>query len=103
MNLVILNGRITKTLQTEDVREVKLKTGETIPCIQFTLAIKKSKTDTIFVRCVAFRETVNYLINYTKKGYIVGIQGKLDIKDTKATVIVDTINQITPTLEKSEN
>jgi len=44
----------------------------------FRVAIKgRSDNDTVWIRCVAFGKTSEYVSNYLQKGRLVGIEGRL--------------------------
>jgi len=78
-NKCIFIGRLTK-----DVEQINTKTGTTLA--KFGLAVNnKYKKDgqlieeTMFIDCVAFAKTAENMINYTKKGMLVLVEGKLKL------------------------
>ena len=75
MNSVNLTGRITKDAEIRSTT-----TG--INTVTFDLAVKRKykesgeyKSD--FIRCVAFRNSADYLGSYAKKGDVIGVKGEL--------------------------
>lgn len=77
MNLVVLQGRITK--------EPELKqTSSGISYCQFSLAVNKPKIkgqeqEVIFVNCTAWQKQAEVIVRYIKKGNKMLIRGRLDI------------------------
>ena len=80
MNEVFLSGRLVK-----DVEKKKSESGT--EWTKFTLAVDKYVKDkenkTIFVDCVAFAHTANYIAKYCHKGQLITIQGELDVMNRK--------------------
>jgi single-strand DNA-binding protein len=71
-NLVILTGRLTKE------PELKFGASGTAYC-KFTLAVNRMKKDdpADFIFCSAFGKTAELIAEYVKKGYQLGVQGRL--------------------------
>jgi single-strand DNA-binding protein len=96
INRVVLVGRLTR-----DPELRKTQTGKSVS--SFTIAINRgfgdnAKTD--FIRCVAWEKTADILTQYTKKGSLIGLDGRIqsgeyDDKDGKRVytqdVVVDTL------------
>lgn len=80
MNSVNLIGRLTKDV------ELKKTPNGTSTC-SFTVAINRMKTkenqnpETDFINCVAWRGSADYLTNYSKKGDLVSVQGKIQTRN----------------------
>lgn len=76
INNVVLVGRLTKDV------EVK-RTTNNISVANFTLAINDIYKDssgqktTNFINCVAWRQSADFLGNYSHKGSLIAVQGKL--------------------------
>lgn len=77
-----------------DVEVRKTTTGTKATTI--TVAVNKGKDKTVFVNCVAFGSTVDFLANYFKKGDPIAINGTLDSYKTingktNYQVIIDNV------------
>lgn len=77
MNLVVLQGRITKEPELN-------QTNNGISYCQFSLAVNKPKIkgkeqEAIFVNCVAWQKQAEVIVRYIKKGNKMLIRGRLDI------------------------
>ena len=80
MNRVELIGRLIKDAQIA-------KTTNGIPTAQFTIAVtrsyknKKGEYESDFINCVAFRGTAEIVEKYIKKGNLVSVEGRLQIRN----------------------
>ncbi|MFI3132041.1 single-stranded DNA-binding protein [Mammaliicoccus sciuri] len=69
-------GRITKDL------ELKHSVNGT-PLLPFDIAVQREfknsndEYETDFISCIAFNETAEFINNYAKKGYLIGVEGDL--------------------------
>ena len=70
MNLVVLSGNITRDL------EVK-KASNDLSVLKFSIAINETKEKVIFINCVAFGKTAEFISLYFGKGDGIEIQGKI--------------------------
>lgn len=95
INRVVLVGRLTKD-------PVLRQTGSGIYVAQFTLAVnrpyknKDGQRDADFVSCVIWRKAAQNLTNFTSKGSLVGIDGRIqtrtyDDKDGKKVYVTEVI------------
>lgn len=95
INNVVLVGRLTRD---PDLRS----TGSGIPVTSFTLAIdrnytnKQGERDADFINCVIWRKGAEIFSNYTSKGSLVGIEGRLqsrsyDDKDGKRVYVTEVV------------
>ena len=72
INNVTLVGRLT--------RDVELKTTQSGTIIaNYTVAVNRNKEETDFINCVSFNKTAEVLNNYTSKGALVGVSGKIQV------------------------
>lgn len=77
MNYVTLTGRIATDLEIKEIGETKI--------INFNIAVKRNfknsndEYETDFIRCVVFNKTAERLNEYTKKGDIIGVNGRLQV------------------------
>lgn len=97
MNIVVLNGRLT--------RDPELKFGQSGKAYsRFTIAVERSfqsdkEKSTDFINCVAFGKTAEFIGEYFRKGKKILLNGKLQMnqyeadgkKFTTYIVIVDTV------------
>ena len=76
MNRVILTGRLTKDVE-------KKTSANGTEYVRFSIAVDKYAKDkdkkTIFVNCMAFGHSANFLNAYCHKGSKVMVDGELDI------------------------
>lgn len=78
LNCVVLNGRITKD------PTVKVSQDGSLSC-SFILAVDLGIKDPggdkhiDYIPCIAFKNDAQYLCRYVKKGYMIGVQGRLRI------------------------
>ena len=74
MNVVILQGRITKDL------ELRQTTSGT-DVLRFTVAVdrysKDKENDTDFISCVAFGKSASFINSYFSKGRMIAIEGNI--------------------------
>ena len=75
MNYVTLTGRISTDLELKDLGEGKV--------CNFNIAVNRTfknslgTYDTDFIRCVVFNKTAERLVEYVKKGDLLGVSGRL--------------------------
>ena len=95
MNKVCLTGRLTRNL---DLRY----TQNNVAVVQFNLAVTRryknnnGDYESDFINCVAYRQTAELLNKYTKKGDLIGVEGKIQTrnyenKDGKKVYITEVI------------
>ncbi|GEK90840.1 single-stranded DNA-binding protein [Alkalibacterium kapii] len=80
INNVVLVGRLT--------RDAELRyTGSGIAVASFTVAVERPYTnaqgerETDFINCVAWRKTAEIVSNYTRKGSLVGVTGRMQTRN----------------------
>lgn len=100
INTVVLTGRLTK-----DIELRRTTSGKT--CTSFTLAVNRNKQETDFINCVAWNHEAESLEKYTKKGSLIGIEGRIqtrnyDDKNGKKVYITEVLVRNKTFLEKSE-
>lgn len=80
MNKIFLIGNITKDQELSS-------TSNGISCANFSLAVKRSHTDsdgerqTDFFPCVAWRKTAEVIADYVRKGDKIAVTGELQIRE----------------------
>lgn len=79
LNHIVIMGRL--------VRDVELRrTGSGIACANFTVAVdrdfgsQEGQKETDFIDCVAWRKTAEFVTKYMKKGSMVVVSGRLQIR-----------------------
>lgn len=100
MNNVCLTGRLTDTplLKTTP-------TGKSV--CSFSIAVRRDKDTTDFVRCVAWEGTAEYLCRWFLKGQKIAVEGRLqsrsyeDRTGAKRTVTEVVVQQV-ESMEKTE-
>lgn len=80
INNVVLVGRLT--------RDAELRyTGSGIAVASFTVAVERPYTnaqgerETDFINCVAWRKTAEIVSNFTRKGSLVGVTGRMQTRN----------------------
>lgn len=83
LNRVVLIGRLTK-----DSDLTYTPTG--VAVCKFTLAIDRNyknaqgERDTDFINCVVYRQTAEFAANYTNKGKMICIEGRIQVRSYTA-------------------
>ena len=105
MNTIILSGRLTKEIEIKTTASGSVYT-------RFGLAVDKYKDkqkSTMFVDCVAFAHSANFLAKYCHKGSRVSIVGELDVSvkeyedGTKRTFYTVIANQVEADMPPKQN
>ena len=104
MNNVTLIGRITKDV------EIRYTQNQNA-CVMFTLAVNRDfknpqgEYESDFISCVAWGNQAEFMSKYVKKGYLLGINGRLQTRSYQANdgqmkviteVIVNNLENLTP-------
>lgn len=94
INSAIIIGRLTK-----DPEIRKTKSGLSV--VQFTVAVNRPKApdgtqQADFIQCQAWRASADYLGTYGRKGYLVGVSGRIqtrnyDDKDGRKVYVTEVI------------
>ena len=109
MNSCNFTGRITKD------PELRQKADGSGCYIYFCLAVDSGKDkdgnkQTEFIDCITYNKTAEFLANYIKKGYLLGVTGALHIsqvedsegnKTKRATVKVFGVENLTPRAQET--
>lgn len=79
INRVVLVGRITKDPELR-------KTQSGLSTVSFILAVnrnikKEGQQEADFVNCVAWRQTADFMVNYIKKGSLIGVEGRIQTRN----------------------
>ena len=105
MNKVLLVGRITKD------PEIRYSQNGSIPQVQFTLAVDRGTRDVNgnrqadFISCVAWRGQAEFISRYIRKGYLMGIEGRIQTRNYQGQdgqmryvteVVLDSVENLTP-------
>ena len=101
INKTVLVGRLTRD------PEVKM-TDKGVSVVNFTLAVNRqfNKEQTDFIRCVAWKNSADFLGNYIKKGASLGIDGRIETgsyedydtgkKINTYTVVAESVQALEP-------
>ena len=71
MNSVNITGRITHDLELR-------VTNSNRHVLEFQIAVRKNKDESIFMRVQAWDSTADYINNYAMKGSLLAITGRID-------------------------
>lgn len=104
MNNVTLIGRITKDV------EIRYTQNQNA-CVMFTLAVNRDfknpqgEYESDFISCVAWGNQAEFMSKYVKKGYMLGINGRLQTRSYQTNdgqmkviteVIINNLENLTP-------
>ena len=100
INTVVLTGRLTKDIELRITTSGKM-------CTSFTLAVNRNREETDFINCVAWNQEAESLEKYTKKGSLIGIEGRIqtrsyDDKNGKKVYITEVLVNSISFLDKLE-
>lgn len=110
MNKVLLTGRITKDVELR-------QTQSGISNVSFSLAVDRGYKDpqgnrlADFINCVAWRQQAEFLANYVKKGYMLAVEGTLQVRNYQnqqgqtiyvTEVICDRVENLQPKESQEE-
>ena len=93
INRVVLVGRITKDPMLR-------KTQSGVSVVSFTIAcnrrVPSQGQDADFINCVAWNKTADFMVQYVKKGALLGLEGRIqtrsyDDKDGKRVYITEVV------------
>jgi len=94
INRVVLVGRITKD-------PILRKTPNGTSVVSFTIACNRrikqeGQPDADFINCVAWNKTADFMVQYVKKGALLGLEGRIqtrsyDDKDGKRVYITEVV------------
>lgn len=73
INRVTLIGRLTKKAELKSTPN-----GKSV--CNFTLAVQRDKDNTDFINCTSWGKTAEVLAQYTDKGSLVGVDGRLQVR-----------------------
>ena len=73
MNNIVLIGRMTKD---PELKYTSTGKGNT----RFTLAVQRNKDETDFINCVMWSKAAENFANFTRKGSLVGIEGRIQTR-----------------------
>lgn len=101
INNVIIVGRLTKD-------PVQKMTAQGKSVVAFTVAVNRDKENAEYIGCRAYGKTAELLVQYCKKGSLIGLNGSVHAYTTESNgqkqyhqeVLVNTIEFLSP---KSEN
>ena len=101
LNSVNLIGRITRDIECVSYD----KKDKNKVYANFCLAVQRDQENCDFIYCTAFGNTAKVLEEYTKKGSMIGVEGRLQVSSyedkTSVNVIVNSITLCGNSQEKS--
>ena len=105
INRVVLVGRITKD-------PILRKTPNGTSVVSFTIACNRrikqeGQPDADFINCVAWNKTADFMVQYVKKGALLGLEGRIqtrsyDDKDGKRVYITEVVADSVQFLESKK-
>lgn len=82
MNVVVLTGRLTKDVEMRNTPAGALVANFDIAVDRPTGQGKEKETD--FIKIIAWQKTAELCSKYLSKGLLVGVEGRLQIRDYEA-------------------
>ncbi len=105
INKAILVGRITKD-------PILRKTPNGTSVVSFTIACNRrikqeGQPDADFINCVAWNKTADFMVQYVKKGALLGLEGRIqtrnyDDKDGKRVYVTEVVADSVQALESKK-
>lgn len=74
MNITAISGRLTADVEVR-------KTQSGLSVASFTVAVQRDKDTTDFINCVAWRQSADFLGQYSHKGDMVGVMGRITTRN----------------------
>lgn len=74
MNSATISGRLTSDVEVR-------KTQSGLSVASFTVAVQRDKDTTDFINCVAWRQSADFLGQYSHKGDMVGVMGRITTRN----------------------
>lgn len=106
INRTILVGRITR-----DVMLRKTQSGTSV--VSFTIACNRRVKQQVqpnvdFINCVAWNRTADFMVQYVRKGALLGIEGRIqtrnyDDRDGKRVYVTEVVADSVQLLESRKN
>ena len=87
INRVILVGRLTKTPELKSTPN-----GKSV--VNFTLAVQRDKDNTDFINCIAWSKTAEILAQYTLKGSLVAVEGRIQTRTYDSNGVTKYVTEI---------
>ena len=87
INRVILVGRLTKTPELKSTPN-----GKSV--VNFTLAVQRDKDNTDFINCIAWSKTAEILAQYTSKGSMVAVEGRIQTRTYDSNGVTKYVTEI---------
>lgn len=99
MNKVCLIGRTTKDIELKQTQNSK-------SVCQFTIAVNKDfgQDGADFINCIAWGKSAEFLSQYVKKGYLIGVTGRVSTRSYEQNgkniyvteIVCDSVTNLTP-------
>ena len=100
INRVVLTGRLTANVEAR-------KTQSGVSVASFVVASNGRQDETAFVNCVAWRQGADFLGQYSHKGDLIGIDGRISTRnyerDGQKVYITEVVADSVNNLSKNQN
>ena len=100
INRVVLTGRLTANVEAR-------KTQSGVSVASFVVASNGRQDETAFVNCVAWRQGADFLGQYSHKGDLIGIDGRISTRnyerDGQKVYITEVVADSVNILSKKQN
>lgn len=100
INRVVLTGRLTANVEVR-------KTQSGVSVASFVVASNGRQDETAFVNCVAWRQGADFLGQYSHKGDLIGIDGRISTRnyerDGQKVYITEVVADSVNILSKKQN
>ena len=90
LNQVILVGRLSHDLEIKEIEEDK-KELDIVLAVPRSYKNKEGIYETDFIKCKVFKTMASNVVEYCKKGDLLGVRGRLQVVDNKTVVIAERV------------
>lgn len=90
LNQVVLVGRLSHDLEIKEIEENE-KELDMILSIPRSFKNSEGIYETDFINCKVYGNMANNVLDYCKKGDLLGVRGRLQVVDNNMLVVVDRV------------
>lgn len=80
LNVVILMGRLARDVEVRESGDMKIATFTVAVDKPYTSSKQKENDTADFIRCVAFRQSAEFVSKYFGKGDMIAVEGRLSVR-----------------------
>lgn len=102
LNQTVLVGRLVRNPETEELESGKKVSNITI-AVPRNYKNSEGEYETDFIDCTLWQGIAENTAEYCKKGDIIGIKGRLEIRDNKLTLVAEKVTFLSNQKLKSKD